>query len=264
MVVGIAGIGVGGTEEEGEGIFRLAIECYALIVDYLWQGQAGGDEGEGGFGLGVFGAVEAGKAEVEVGFKREAIRLGDLGKGGGSLIVLAIKIELLAEGEGGGGVGGGFGDRGLEVPEALLSSSGAGEGGIRAANVVFEGAEADAGRCGEEGLLGDGETWIDAASDLPGDGIFDVEEAAELGRVVKRGGEIQLRDFKDLRLDEDAGGRGRRGGGGLNVVAADDDVVGVERLRDAEGGGAGGTEVGGEAEVVEREEAVVMRDGEEA
>ncbi len=45
------------------------------------------------------------------------------------------------------------------------------------------------------------------------------------------------------------------------VVAADDDVVGVQRLRDAESGGAGGAEVGREAEVVEGEAAVVAGDG---
>ena len=46
--------------------------------------------------------------------------------------------------------------------------------------------------------------------------------------------------------------------------AADDDEVGVEGLGDADGGGAGGSEVGGKAEVVERVLAVVAGDGEEA
>ena len=49
-----------------------------------------------------------------------------------------------------------------------------------------------------------------------------------------------------------------------DVEAADDDVVGVEVLSDADGGGAGGAEVGGEAEVIHGEGAVVAREGEEA
>ncbi len=47
-------------------------------------------------------------------------------------------------------------------------------------------------------------------------------------------------------------------------VAADDDEVGVEGLGDADGGGARGLEVDGEAEVIERVLAVVAGDGEEA
>ena len=264
VVVGVVGICVGSAEEESLGVFALAIEGDTLIVDNLRQGQTGGDEGERGFGLSVFGAVEASEAEVEVRFEREAVSFGDFGEDGGCLIVLAIDIKLLAEGERGGGVGGGLGFRGLEVLDALPVSSRAGDGGVSAADVVFKGAEADTGGGGEEGLLGDGEAGVDASGDLPGDGVFDVEEAAELGGIIKGGGEAKFGDLKDLGLDEDAGGGGGGGGGGLDVVAADDDVVGVKRLCDAEGGGAGGAEVGGKAEVVKGEEAIVVRDGEEA
>ena len=49
-----------------------------------------------------------------------------------------------------------------------------------------------------------------------------------------------------------------------DVEAADDDVVRVQRLGDADGGGAAGAEVGGQAEVVEGVLAVVAADGEEA
>ena len=255
VVVRVAGVCVGCAEEECEGIFTLAIKCDALIVDDLRQGQARGDEVEGGFGLGIFCAVEAGEAEVEVSFECEAISLRNLGEDGGGLVILAIGIKLLAEGERRCGVVWGFRDGGLEVLEAL----GCG-GGICAADVVFKGAEADAGGGGEEGLLGYGEARVNVACDLPGDSVFDVEEAAQFGGIFKRRGEGEFRDFEDLRLDEDAGG----GAGALHVVAADDDEVGVKRLCDAEGSGAGGAEVGGEAEMVEREEAIVMRDGEEA
>ena len=67
---------------------------------------------------------------------------------------------------------------------------------------------------------------------------------------------LQLVDVEDLRLDGDAAV--------ADGVAADDDEVGVEGLGDADGGGAGGLEVDGKAEVVERVLAVVAGDGEEA
>ena len=69
-------------------------------------------------------------------------------------------------------------------------------------------------------------------------------------------GHAQVVDLEDLGLDGDSSVG--------DVVAADDDVVGVEGLGDADGGSAGGTEVGREAEVIERVLAVVAGDGEEA
>ena len=63
-------------------------------------------------------------------------------------------------------------------------------------------------------------------------------------------------DVEDLGLDGDAIL--------VDGVVADDDVVGVEGLGDADGGGAGGAEVGGKAEMVERELEIVAGDGEEA
>ena len=68
-------------------------------------------------------------------------------------------------------------------------------------------------------------------------------------------GEAEAVDLEDLRLHHDAVGF-------FDVVAADDDVVGVKGLGDADGGGAGGLEVEWVAEMVERVEAVVTRDGE--
>ena len=82
------------------------------------------------------------------------------------------------------------------------------------------------------------------------------EEAAELGGIGERGRKAELVDFEDLGLDGDAVV--------FEVVAANDDVVGVERLGDADGGGARGAEVGGKAEMVEGVEAVVVGEGEEA
>ncbi len=45
-------------------------------------------------------------------------------------------------------------------------------------------------------LLGDGEVRIDLAGDLPGDGVFDVEEAGELAGVCERRGEAELVDAR--------------------------------------------------------------------
>ena len=250
--------------KRGKGVLVLAALGDALIVDDLREWEAGGDEGEGVFGFGVFAGVEAGEAEVEAGFEREAIRGRDLGEGGGGFIVLAGGVVLLAEGEESGGVAWGFGDGELEALDALGWG-----GGVGSADVIFKGAEADSGGGGEEGLLGDVEAGFDLACDFPGDGVFDVEEAGEWGGILKRGGEAELADGEDLGLDEDAliqtlAGSIPLGGISLEVEAADDDVVCVEILGDADGGGAGGAELRGEAEVVEGELAVVAGDGEEA
>ena len=129
-------------------------------------------------------------------------------------------------------------------------------GAAGAADVVLEGAELDAAGGGEEGLLGYVEVGVDLAGDLPGDGVLDVEEAGEFGGVGEGLGQAELVDFEDLRLDGDAAV--------VDGVAADDDEVGVEGLGDADGGGAGGPEVDGKAEVVEGVLAVVAGDGEEA
>jgi hypothetical protein len=48
-----------------------------------------------------------------------------------------------------------------------------------------------------------------------------------------------------------------------DVVTADDDIVCVEGLGDADGRGSGGSKVGGKTKMVERVLAVVARDGEE-
>ena len=97
---------------------------------------------------------------------------------------------------------------------------------------------------------------IDLACDLPGDGVFYIEEAGQIAGVVERLRELQLVDVEDLRLDGDASI--------ADGIAAYDDEVGVEGLGDADGGGAGGLEVDGKAEMVERELAVVAGDGQKA
>ena len=237
--------------KSGAASLPLAAEGYAFVVDDFGQGQAAGDEGKGGLRFGVFGDVEAGQAAIEIGFEGDAVRGGDLGEGGGGLFVLERGVLLLAKGEQGGGVVGSFGNGGFEALEALV---GGGCGG--AADVVLEGAEADAAGCGEEGLLGDGEVRVHALGDFPGDGVFDVEEARKLGGVGEWRGHAELVDFEDLGLDLDASV--------LDVEAANDDEVRVEGLRDADGGSAAGAEVDGQAEVVEGIEAVVAADSEEA
>ena len=90
-----------------------------------------------------------------------------------------------------------FRDGGLQALDALLRSGGGG-----AADVVLEGAELDAAGGGEEGLLGDGEVGIDLAGDLPGEGVFDVEEAGELGWSLRAAAERRSSlTLEDLGLD---------------------------------------------------------------
>ena len=86
VVVGVVGVGGGGALEEGAGILTLAAGGYGLVVDDLGEREAGGYEGEGGCGFGVLGGVEAGEAEVEVGFEGEAVVGRDAGEGGGGVV----------------------------------------------------------------------------------------------------------------------------------------------------------------------------------
>jgi hypothetical protein len=167
------------------------------------------------------------------------------------VVVVAVGILRFAESEERGGVVWGDLNGGLEALDLVVKV-----GGADAADVVLEGAEGDALGGGEEGLLGYVEVWIDLAGDLPGDGVFDVEEALEFAGVGEGLRHAELIDVEDLGLDGDTVL--------IDGVVADDDVVGVEGLGDTDGGGAGGAEVGGEAEVIERELEVVAGDGEEA
>ncbi len=104
-------------------------------------------------------------------------------------------------------------------------------------------------------MFGYVEVRVDLLCYLPGDGVFDVEEAGEFAGVGEGGGEAELVDLEDLGLDGDAVV--------VDGVAAYDDVVGVEGLGDLNGGGASGLEVDGQAEVVEGVLTVVAGDGEE-
>ncbi len=52
-----------------------------LVVDDFGERQAAGDEGEGGFGFGVFCGVEAGEADVEAGFEGAAVGWSGLWRG---------------------------------------------------------------------------------------------------------------------------------------------------------------------------------------
>ena len=98
--------------------------------------------------------------------------------------------------------------------------------------------------------------WFDLACDLPGDRVFDIEESLEFSGILDRRREAEAVDFENLGLDGDAIA--------FEVVAADDDVVCIERLGDADGGGACGAKICRKTEVIEGEEAVVAGDGEEA
>ncbi len=88
--------------KSGDAVLVLAAEGDALVVDDLGQGEAGGDEGEGGLRGGVFGGVEAGEAEVEVGFEGEAVGFGgQLGEGGGGLVEVAGGVVAPCRGRAG-------------------------------------------------------------------------------------------------------------------------------------------------------------------
>ena len=117
---------------------------------------------------------------------------------------------------------------GLQPLDTLLRGRSGG-----AADVVLERGQRFSARRGEEGLLGHVEHGVHLAGDLPGDGVLGVEEAVELGSVLERAGERERVDGEHLRLDGDVVVAGSCPL--LHGVAADDDVVGVKLLRDADG-----------------------------
>src|SRR5215469_441529 len=167
------------------------------------------------------------------------------------MVVVALGILSLAEREQSGGVGRRLLNGGLKALDALLwGASG------DASDVVLKGAELDLTGRGEEGLLCDVEMRVDLTSDLPREGILDIEEALQFARILDLGGHAQVVHLENLGLSGDAAVR--------HVIAADDDIVGVESLGDADSRGAGGTEVSREAEMIERVLAVVAGNGEEA
>ncbi len=92
VVVGVVGIGVGGALEERDGVLAKAAGGYGLVVDDLGEREAAGYEGEGGFGVRVFGGVEAGEAEIEAGFESYAVVGRDAGEGGGGVLVVALDV----------------------------------------------------------------------------------------------------------------------------------------------------------------------------
>lgn len=251
MVVGVVGVGGGGALEEGDGITTLTAGGYGLIVNDLRKRKTAGDELEGSFGVGVLAGVEAGETQIEAGFKGATIVGRNLGKGCGGVVVIAIGELSFAESEEGGGiVRGGLGGE-LQALDAF-ELGGRGD----AADVVFEGAEGDISGGTEECLLGDAELRVDLPGDGPGDGVFDVKEASEFAGVLEGLRHAEVMNVENLDLNGDAGL--------VDGVAADDDEVCVEGLGDADGGGARGLEVDGEAEMVQGELAVVAGDGEKA
>ena len=259
VIVLVGRVNGGGLLEESGRIFALAGESDGLVVDDFGQRKAVGYELERCGSGSVVGGVEAGEADVEVGLERLRVGGGYLGERGGGVIEVAGGVLLFAEGEQGVDVAGGEGGGVLEALEGL-----SGGGGVDAADVVLEGWERDRAAGGEEGLLGYVEVGIEDAGDLPGDGVLGVVEVVELGSVLNGRREAELVNGEHLGLDGEVVVGDLVVGVGLDGVAADDDVVGIKLLGDADGGRARGTEVGGQTEMGEREDAVVVGDGEEA
>ena len=110
-------------------------------------------------------------------------------------------------------------------------------------------------------MLGHGKLRVDLPRDLPGDGIFNVKQPGQFSRIFKRRGQPQLVHFQHLRLHLDAildassclRGIARTRRALLrnpivqHVITADDHVVGIQILRNADGRGTGRPEVGRQA-----------------
>ena len=183
VVVGVVGVDCNHLYEERRGVLALAAGGDALIVDHLGQRQAGGDEGEGGGGLGVSRDVEARQPAIESGLQRKAIRGRHLGQSSCGSLVLKRRVLLLAQRQQRRCVAGRLGDRGLEALQPLV---GGGRGG--AANVVLERAEAHAAGRSEKGLFGYGEVRVHALRHLPRNGVLHIEEARQFAGILQRRG----------------------------------------------------------------------------
>ncbi len=199
VVVLVGWIGLRGALVELEAVFALAAERDALVIDHLRQRKSGGHEGEGLFGGGVLGSIEARQAESEVGLQRQRVGGWDLRQCRRRGIVIALGVLLLAERQQRCGVA--WCDRYgcLQTLEPFARGGCAG-----AANVVLEGGERDRAGRGEEALLGDAEVRVEEPGRLPGDGVFGVEEAAEFGSIFYGCRQAQVFDGENAGLDGDA------------------------------------------------------------
>src|ERR1700733_3584586 len=125
-----------------------------------------------------------------------------------------------------------------------------------AANVVFEGIDTQwcVGR--EEGLQSDRVGGIELAGDVPGQAVERVHQALEVGRAGDGRTERESAHIENLRL----GGKNAI----LQKIRADDDVIRVQGLGDADGSGAGGLKGQRQAQAVERVESVPAADAEKS
>jgi len=236
-------------------------ESGAEVVVDLVQGYGGRDETEGSFGGGVVGEAVFTDAEVEMGFAVVRVGGADAEEPGGGFeegrFFPMVEAELEA----------GLGEIGVEAgglgEEAMF------RGGVsdeEAADVVFEGVDADAGAFSEErGFVeaGVGEDLAEGA---------EAEAALEQGKIVEEPlfdeffALAKAAEIEDSGLDQDRGFKENGAFLGLSnqFKRSVNDVVGVEFVADFDDGGAGEEGIGTNAESLIGESSIATIENEKA
>src|SRR5579875_1264274 len=221
MVIRIVWVGGRGAAEQRNSVMALTRLRYALIVDDLWQRKPAGNKGEGRCGVSILTRVEARKTKVEVRFQSAVVRMGDLVQSRSSTVEIAIGILCFAERQQRCRIA-------RSKTNSLLQSLDTFVGCRRvdATDIVLESTERNGLRT-EEGLFRDSKVGQDVVRDLPGNGVLDIEQTGKLARVLQGMRHTEPVDVEHLRLRRDASI--------IDVVAANNDVVGVKCPGDANG-----------------------------
>lgn len=262
VVVGVGVVAVEGFEKVRQRFGGVAThESGTEVVEDLVEGYGGGDESEGFFGGGVVGETVFADAEVEVGFAVMGVGGADAEEPGGGFEEGGLFPVVEAELEAGlreiGVETGGLGE------EAML---GGGVGDEEAADVVFEGVDADASAFGQElGFVeaGVGEDLAKGAK---------AKAALEQGEIVEGSFFDEFVTLAEAAEIEDAGldqnGRLEKWCPFLwfasEFKGPVDDVVGVEFVADFDDRGAGEESVGADAEALISEGPIVTIENKEA
>ena len=248
LIVRIVGIGGHRLLEKGGGIQTPAAGRHALVVDHFRQRQLLADKSEGVFRLDVTAQIEISQAAIEVGLAGIGVVARQASQGGGRQLKLLVGEIGLAQSQQRGREAGVQPHRFFQVPDLFV-----GIGLHQPADVVLKGVHPQPGAGGDEGVAGDGELRIELLGQPPGKAVQHIEQMGHIRLFLNRRGHVQSIHFQHLGLGLKAGAGGRK--------RPYDEVVRIQRLRQANGAGAGRLKGGGQPQVVECIEPVIAADG---
>ncbi len=175
--------------------------------------------------------------------------LRDPGEGGLRLVILLIVEVRLPERKPCLDVAGAQLNRFCQMADALFNS-----GLNQSANVIFERIQAEIATGGEESLLIQVEIGINLHGDFPGQRILNIDQLIEIAFLLQRGPHAGTMHIQHSR-------------GGLNAavrdrVISEDDIIRIESLGNAIGGGLGGMKIRGQAKMLHGIAAIFATNGE--